>query len=43
MLIKAREDGFREAMEIFGQTVTPEDAEGEPEKTHVRGAGISAN
>jgi hypothetical protein len=34
MLIKAREDGFREAMEIFGQTVTPEDAEGEPERTH---------
>ena len=33
-LIKAREDGFREAMEIFGQTVTPEDPEGEPEKTH---------
>jgi hypothetical protein len=33
-LIKAREDGFREAMEIFGQTVTREGAEGEPEKTH---------
>jgi hypothetical protein len=33
-LIKAREDGFREAMEIFGQAVTPEGAEGEPEKTH---------
>jgi hypothetical protein len=32
-LIKAREDGFREAMEIFGQTLTPEDAEIEPEKT----------
>ena len=34
MLIKAREDGFKEAMEIFGLTVTPEDAEGEPEETH---------
>jgi hypothetical protein len=34
MLIKAREDGFREAMEIFGRTVTPEDPEGEPEKIH---------
>jgi hypothetical protein len=33
-LIKAREDGFREAMEIFGLTITPNDAEGEPVKTH---------
>ena len=31
-LIKAREDGFREAMEIFGLTITPNDAEGEPVK-----------
>ena len=34
MLIKARQDGFREAMEIFGLTVISEDAEGEPEETH---------
>jgi hypothetical protein len=34
MLIKAREDGFREAIEIFGQTVTPDGTEGEPVKTH---------
>jgi hypothetical protein len=34
MLIKAREDGFREAMEVFGLTVTSHDAEGEPERTH---------
>jgi hypothetical protein len=34
MLIKAREDGFREAMEVFGLTATPHDAEGEPESTH---------
>jgi hypothetical protein len=27
MLIKAREEGFREAMEIFGLTLTPEKAE----------------
>ena len=33
-VIKAREDGFREAMEIFGLTITPNDAEGEPVKTH---------
>jgi hypothetical protein len=33
-LIKAREDGFREAMEIFGLTISPNDAEGEPLKTH---------
>jgi len=33
-LIKAREDGFREAMEIFGLTITPNDAEEEPVKTH---------
>jgi len=32
-LIKAREDGFREAMEIFGLTIIPNDAEGEPVKT----------
>jgi len=32
-LIKAREDGFREAMEIFGLTMTPNDAEVEPVKT----------
>ena len=33
-LIKAREDGFREAMEIFGLAITPNDLEGEPVKTH---------
>ena len=33
-LIKAREDGFREAMEIFGLTITSNDAEQEPVKTH---------
>ena len=32
--IKAREDGFREAMEIFGLTITSNDAEQEPVKTH---------
>jgi hypothetical protein len=32
--IKAREDGFREAMEIFGLTITPNDAEAEPLVTH---------
>ena len=35
-LIKAREDGFREAMEIFGLTITPNDAEEEPVETHQR-------
>lgn len=30
MLIKAREDGFREAMEIFGLTITSNETEGEP-------------
>ena len=35
-LIQAREDGFREAMEIFGLTITPNDAEEEPVKTHQR-------
>ena len=34
--IKAREDGFREAMEIFGLTITSNDAEEEPVKTHQR-------
>jgi hypothetical protein len=33
MLIKAREDGFREAMEIFGLTITSNETEGEPPKT----------
>jgi DNA-binding LacI/PurR family transcriptional regulator len=32
MLIKAREEGFREAMEIFGLTLTPEKAEVETGK-----------
>ena len=36
MLIKAREDGFREAMEIFGQTITANDAERELAKTDQR-------
>ncbi|MBV8088395.1 MAG: hypothetical protein JO139_02285 [Alphaproteobacteria bacterium] len=38
MLIKARAEGFREAMEIFGLNLTPEKAEvetGTPEKTEV--------
>jgi hypothetical protein len=35
LLIKAREEGFREAMEIFGLTLTPEKAEVETSK--VRG------
>src|ERR1700739_1738186 len=30
MLIKAREDGFREAMEIFGLTIASNETEGEP-------------
>jgi hypothetical protein len=34
MLIKAREEGFREAMEIFGLTVACDDREEEPAKTH---------
>lgn len=33
MLIKAREEGFREAMEIFGLTSAPPDAETETEKS----------
>jgi hypothetical protein len=33
MLIKAREDGFREAMEIFGPTITSNETEGEPVET----------
>ena len=33
-LIKAREDGFRKAMEILGLTITPNDAEVAPVKTH---------
>jgi DNA-binding LacI/PurR family transcriptional regulator len=32
MLIKAREDGFREAMEIFGLSIIP-DAEAETDKS----------
>ena len=34
MLIKAREEGFREAMEIFGLTNSRGHTEGKPEKTH---------
>jgi predicted transcriptional regulator len=33
MLIKAREDGFRDAMEIFNLTITSNDIESEPVKT----------
>jgi hypothetical protein len=35
-LIKAREDGFREAMEIFQLTITSNGTEGEPEETHTQ-------
>jgi hypothetical protein len=33
MLIKAREDGFREAMEIFGLTISLKETEGKPVET----------
>jgi hypothetical protein len=33
-LVKARQDGFREAIEIFGLTITLNDTEGESVKTH---------
>ena len=32
-LVKARQDGFKEAIEIFGLTITLNDTEGEPVKT----------
>lgn len=34
MLIKAREEGFREAMEIFGATIARDETEEELGKTH---------
>ena len=34
MLIKAREEGFREAMEIFGLTIACDDTEEDLTKTH---------
>jgi hypothetical protein len=36
-LIAAREEGFREAMEIFGLTIAYDDTEGELSKTHRAG------
>jgi hypothetical protein len=33
-LVKARQDGFREAIEIFELTITLNDTEGEPDETH---------
>jgi hypothetical protein len=43
MLIKARADGFKEAMEIFELAVTSNGIEGEPLKLAAEGAGISVN